>query len=72
MVSRYPTIGDKEQNQIQVLFDLSQAKRAIGDLMERIESLQSMKKIGDKDAKEMLKQLASMQNVIGKIGKKKK
>jgi len=70
MTSRYPMQGDKEQNQIQAQFDVSRAKDAISELKERIESLRAIGKMTDKDSKELLKLLKTVQDKIGKVGKK--
>ena len=72
MASRFSEQKGDEQNHIQAQFDISRAKSAISDLTDRIKSLNSLGKINDKDSKEILKVLKTIQGTVEKAGKKKK
>ena len=72
MASRFSEQKGDEQNHIQAQFDISRAKSAISDLTDRIKSLNSLGKINDKDGKEILKALKTIQGTVEKAGKKKK
>jgi hypothetical protein len=63
---------DAEQTHIQVQFDISRAKGAIGDLVDRINSLNALGKITDKECKDFLKTLKGIQDKLEKAAKNKK
>lgn len=71
MASRFSEQGDEEQNSIQVQFNVLRAKDAIVDLTGRVESLHSMGRLNDADAKELLKMLKTISEKIEKPRKKK-
>ena len=71
MGSRFSEQIDAEQNDIQAQFDVSRAKSAIGDLVDRINSMNALGRISDADCKALLKALKSVQDKIEAAGKLK-
>ncbi len=72
MASRFSEQIDAEQNHIQAQFDVSRAKAAIGDLVDRINSLNDLGRITDKECKDLLKTLMALQDKLESVVKSKK
>ena len=72
MASRFSEQIDNEQNLILAQFDVSRAKSAIGDLVDRVNSLTMLGRMTPKECKEILKTLKGVQDKIDKAGKNRK
>lgn len=69
MATRYP-VWSKEQTGIEMQYEIERVRRALGELTERINSLQSLGKLSERDREQLTKSMDSIRKTIERATKK--